>query len=185
MAAVDQGRGTTAVEIDGVRRTERHQQPGELGEVETGVDAGPAPIAADGDQLMLVETERTARMPFGRDVGVELPRPRREPLGVVVIHDDATIGDQPGGCLEQVSGRSGRELASRRNDHGAARLEVNAATSRAERSGDRLVRDEATADPDLSKRPPGVTKKEARDDRLGSAARGAPAVEALCFLEAG
>jgi hemolysin type calcium-binding protein len=181
---VDQGRGATTVEIDGIHRTERDQQPGELDEVEAGVDTGATPIAAHGDQLTLADTERAARMPLGSDVGVELPSARREPFRIVVVHDHATSGDQQGTCLEQVPGGGGRELAAGRKDHGAVRLDVNAATSGAERAGDRLVRDEATADPDLSERPPGAAKKEARDNRLGSAARRAPLVKALCLLEA-
>jgi hypothetical protein len=80
VAAVHKRRRTAAVEVDGVRRAEREQQPGELGEVEAGVDAGAASIAADREQLVLVDPERAARVPLGRDVGVELRCSRREAL---------------------------------------------------------------------------------------------------------
>ena len=124
---MDQGRGPAAVEIERVGRAERDQQPGELGEIEAGVDAGAAPVTADGEQLVPVDAERAARMPLGRDVGVELTGPRREPLAILVADDDTIAGDEQRAGLDQVSGRGGRDLAPRRQRDSAAGLDVDAA----------------------------------------------------------
>jgi hypothetical protein len=125
-------------------------------------------------------------MALGRDVGVELRGARREALAIVVVDDDpATTGEQPQAGLYEVSGRSDRDVSARRKHHGAARRDVNAAARRPKRRGDRLVRDQASVDPDLPERPPRIADKEAGDNRLGSATRGAPVVKALCLLEAG
>lgn len=59
MAAVDQGRGAAAVEVDRVRRAERDQESGELGEVEAGIDADEE---AGDDRLRVVSLSSASRM---------------------------------------------------------------------------------------------------------------------------
>jgi hypothetical protein len=106
VSTMHQGRGRAAVQIDGVRCAEQEQQPGKLAKVEARVDAGAAPIAADGEQLILVDTGRAAWMALGRDVEIELPSARREALAIIAVHDHAATGDQPGTGLNQVSERA-------------------------------------------------------------------------------
>lgn len=184
VAPVHQGRRATAVQVDRVRGAERDQQAGKLSEVEAGVDAGAAPVAADREQLIVVDTESAARMALGRDVGVELPSACREALAIVVVDDHAATGNQPRARLDQVPGRSHRDLPAGRKNQVAIRLDVHAAACRPEWRGDRLVRDQAAIDSHLPERPPRIANEEAGDNRLGSVVRGAPVVKPLCLLEA-
>ena len=60
--AVDERRRPAAVEVDRLRRPERDQQPRQLGQLEAGVDARAAAVAADGEQLVVADAERAARV---------------------------------------------------------------------------------------------------------------------------
>src|SRR4051812_27225104 len=80
VAAMHERRRPAAVEVDRLPRAERDHQPRQLPELEPGVHARPAAVAADSDQLVIADTECAPRVaPYG-DVGVELPGSRREPL---------------------------------------------------------------------------------------------------------
>ena len=68
MAPMNERRRAATVEVDRVLATDGDHEPRKLGEVETGVDAGPTAVAGDRKQLRPAQSEGTARMALSRDV---------------------------------------------------------------------------------------------------------------------
>src|SRR3954468_14724185 len=131
MPAVDERRGAAAVEVDRLTRAEREKEACQLAEVEAGVDAGPAAVAADREELVVADAERAAGIAPDRDVGVELPRAAGEALAVVAVHDGPAVMDQQRPGLDEIAGRVGGERVARREDHLA--VDVDARPSRVPR----------------------------------------------------
>jgi hypothetical protein len=68
MAMVDECGGAAAVEVDGLAGAELADELGELGERESCVDAGPAAIADECDQLIIGGTKCCSWVSAGGDV---------------------------------------------------------------------------------------------------------------------
>jgi hypothetical protein len=104
MPAVDQRRGAAAVEVDRALGPELDHRLGELEHRQPSVDAGAPPVARDGGQEVVRDSERRARMAAVGDVRVELPRPGGESLAVLGwIEDDLPGSNEQRASVDQVA----------------------------------------------------------------------------------
>jgi hypothetical protein len=117
------------------------------------------------------------------DVGVELPRARREPFAVVArVEDDRAVADEKRPCVEEVTLGLGGELLARRETDALA-VDGDAPAVQTVSPEDRLVRNRPAGGAEVAQGPVRVTKEEAADDRFVDPVRGTPDIEALRLRE--
>ena len=140
-------------------------QFGELDEGEPGVEAGPAAIADERDQLLVGDGERGARVAAGGDIGVELVGAGNEPLRVVRVVERCAVTDEQRAGLQQVAGRAWRQLGAR-GDADLTVVDVDRSSRPHVGIAHGLGLDPSAADPELAQRRPVWAEEEAADDRV-------------------
>ena len=136
-------------------------------EVQPGVDARAAAVAADRQQLVLADAQRAARVAADGDVGVELRRAGGEALAILAVDQRAPVADEQRAGLDEVAGRVGAGARPRGREPDVA-VDVHAGARAAPRRGDGSCSTRAVQ-PHLAQRPVRVAQEEAGDDRLGVA----------------
>ena len=178
--AVNEGRGPSAVEVDGLRGAERDEQPRQLGQLQAGVHPRATAVAADREQLVLADPQSAPRVAADGDVGVELRCAAREPLVVLIVVTTRPSRTRSGPACR--SRRAGLSEARRAGRPGPSR-------QRARTRGAPRVRRSARARRPHRRRAPrraaGTGRdEEARHDRLGVPPARTPVVEPAGFGEA-
>jgi hypothetical protein len=178
---MDEGCGAAPVEVDRLLGTEGDQQPGQLGQAQTAIDARPAPVAADREQLGVAQPQCATRVPAHGDVGVELAGRCGEPLPILPVHQGLSIRHEQGPGLHQVTRGVAAELLAPRDSDAA--VDLHAPTLGRPWRHDRVVLDDGAVDAYLAQRSPGIAKEEAGDHGLGVPVISAPVVQSLCLGE--
>ncbi len=173
MAAVDERGGAATVEVDGLTGAEVGHQLGELGERESGVDAGPSAVTGECDQLVSGGTESGSWVAAEGDVRVELVGAGGESLWVVQVAEEGSLADEHWPGLQQVAGWAWRQLGTRA-DVDRPLVDVDRRPRSSVRVENRLRLDPAAADPQLAQRRPVRADEEAADDRFSDAGSSAP-----------
>src|SRR4051812_258469 len=175
MLAVDEGGRAAAVKVDRLASPEGHEQSRELAELKPCIDPRAPAVATDGEQLIVADAQRAARVATDGDIGVELRRAAGEALPVLAVDQRASLADQQRARLDEVSARGGVEFAPGREPNRP--VDVETPPPCAPRRGDRLVRDGRAADPHLAERSVRIAHEEPRHDRLRMALGRAPMIQ--------
>lgn len=116
---VDQRGGATTIEVQSRGDAEINERSRQLIKRHARVAPG-SPVAGDGHESLIIETERGPGVATPRDVGVELPGARGEAFGIVPEIHCATFLHQEGPRLQQVPSTIWLELIPPRDPNPAA-----------------------------------------------------------------
>ena len=175
---MDECGGPATVQVDGLTGAEVGHELGELGERESDVDAGPAAVTDECDQLVIGGTECSSWVAAGGDVRVELVGAGDESLRIVQLAEGRSVPNEHWPGLEQVAGWARRELGTGA-DVDLPLVDVDRCPRSSVWIENGLRLDPAAADPQLAQRRPVRADEEAADDRFSDARSSAPAVELL------